>query len=118
MDYVKLTPQQAVIHGVFRDDAAAVFFDLTGNGENELIGTHYASVSSGNGNTLLYILENEKGKYKRISPTIYFNPSTQVYALEHKTDGYRDILVEQLSSKRPIIYAYDRNTGMYERKEQ
>lgn len=105
------------MHGVFKDDAAAVFFDLTGNGENELIGTHYASISAGNGNTLLYILKNENGKYKRISSTIYFDPSTQVYALEHKTNGYRDILVESLFSKTPVIYAYDKNTGMYEKKE-
>lgn len=105
------------MHGVFRDDAAAVFFDLTGNGENEIIGTHYASAASGNGNCLLYILRNEKGRYKRISESIYFDPSTQVYALDHKTDGYRDILVESLFAKQPIVYAYDKDKGMYEKQQ-
>lgn len=117
LEHVRLTAKQAILHGVFRDDAAAVFYDLTGSGENEIIGTHYATMSVGNGDSLLYILENKNGKYKRISDSIYFDPSTQVYALEHKTDGYRDILVESLFSKKPVIYAYDKDKGMYERQK-
>ena len=118
LGHVRLTSQQAVIHGVFRDDAAAVFFDLSGNGENEIIGTHYESASAGNGNCLLYILKKENNRYKRISQSIYFDPSTQVYALEHKTNGYRDILVESLFNKNPVVYAYDKDTGMYEKKKE
>ena len=117
LGYVRLNAKQAILHGVFRDDAAAVFYDLTGSGDKEIIGTHYATMSVGNGDSLLYILENKNGKYKRISDSIYFDPSTQVYALEHKTDGYKDILVESLFSKKPVIYAYDKDKGRNERKK-
>lgn len=116
LKHVRLTPKNAALHDVFEQDAAAVFFDLDDDNTDEIIGTHYASAASGRGNCLLYILKKNKNKYKKISTDIYFDPSTQVYALRQKTDGYRNIEVYTINNDNAVVYVFSKEKGAYIKK--
>src|SRR5574344_1348788 len=54
---VKLSPQHAALHKVYQEDAVAIYYDLDGDGDDEIIGTHLSSAVNGDGETLLYILK-------------------------------------------------------------
>ena len=52
---IRLSEAYAALHDIYKKDCAAVFFDLNSDGENEILGTHYASARNGNGEWLLQL---------------------------------------------------------------
>lgn len=115
---VQLNPINAGLHGVYQRDSAAVFFDLDGDGVDEILATHYSTASSGMGECLLYILKKSNDRYKEISQKIYFNPAIPVYILPQKTNGFRDIEVNNLLESHSHIWVYDKKKELYIKKSE
>lgn len=117
LKHVRLSSKNAALHNVFEDGSAAVFFDLNDDGIDEIVGTHFASAAAGNGDCMLYILQKDKDKYKKISSGIYFDPSVNIYAQRKKTDGYRNLQVFPVTGGKPVIYSFNKKSGLYEKSK-
>lgn len=118
LKYVKLSPKNAALHNVFEYDSAAVFFDLNDDGIDEIIGTHYASATSGNGDCLLYILKKDNSKYKKISSDIYFDPTISIYISPQKNNGYYDLQVFSSLTRKTLTYSFNLQKGLYEKSKK
>lgn len=56
--------------------------------------------------------------YKEISQKIYFIPAIPVYILPQKTNGFRDIEVNNLLDSRSHIWGYDKKKELYIKKSE
>ena len=115
---IRLSEAYAALHDIYKKDCAAVFFDLNSDGENEILGPHYASARNGNGEWLLYVLQKDKnGKYKEITgDTVYFDAKHPICILLKKTDGYRNFQVYSETKDDDVTYVYNKEKGLYYKK--
>lgn len=111
----------AAIHKIFKQDCKAVFYDLNGDGKDEIIGTHYASRSSTSGlgirlglcNSTMYILQGSRGKYKELNQDLYFDPHKTVRILHDENDGYKSMRVSGCTNHESADFVYNKNLGKY-----
>ena len=94
LDYTKLTPQHASLHNIYQCDTSAFFFDLNNDGTNEILGTHYSTSITGEGNCLLYILKYDKSKpknYQKISDNLYFDAHSPIVIIQNNKNNFAQI---------------------------
>jgi hypothetical protein len=98
-------------------DSRAKFVNLNSDSSREIVGTHYSSAITGDGDCYLYILrydENSPKKFKKISKNIYFNAEKQIDILVDTTNGYHKIRVFTHKDSNPKIYSYNKKRDLYE----
>ncbi len=104
----RLSEKNAYLHGIHKEDIAAMFYDLDNDGIPEILGTHYSSRFSGSGNFFMYILKKTPDGYIDLANTIYYNGDSKIKILDNMTNGYHDILIYE-EEKNSRKYAYDKN---------
>lgn len=115
---IRLSEEYAALHNIYRKDCAAIFYDLNADGEDEILGTHYASALNGNGEWLLYVLQKDKnGKYKEITgQEIYFDVKHPICVLLKKNEGYRNFQVFNNAGNVDFTYVYNKSKRLYFKK--
>lgn len=115
LGYTKLTPQHASLHNIFQCDSAAFFFDLDNDGTNEIIGTHYSTSISGEGNCLLYILKYDKSKpknYQKISNNLYFDIHKPVVITKNIKNNFSQIQATDINDNT-VYFVFNKRKNYY-----
>ena len=110
----KLSERNAELHNIYEEDCRAVFYDLDDDGQQEIIGTHYATGARRLGYNIMYILKKDSsGVYQNIAYRIFFAPNSPIFVLKSKTKGFHDLRCYNSKSEMDSVFVFSKNIEMY-----
>lgn len=111
---IKLSEKLANLHNIYESDCKAIFYDLDDDGEDEILGTHYATGSRNLGYNILYILKKQKnGNYDDLGYRIFFASNSPVFILKNKTKGFHDLRCYNGKTELDSVFVYSKSIDKY-----
>ena len=113
LDEIKLSSKNAELHKIYPKDSCAVFCDLNNDGEDEIVATHYNTAKVGEGQCLLFVLQKVGDKYVKISSDIYFDLLSEIFVMQEKNNGFRNLELKTLPDGEVRMLIFNKHKGLY-----